>query len=328
MTGDSEPKDVHLARIVHLLESDRPQNAIERLRPWLAEHPGHAAGLRLLALAHAQLNQHELALPAAQAAIAADPGHDIAWQQAGLALHSTGQFGPAVDHLRRAVELDPDDWSNHANFAVVARSFPELLPEARLAALHAVRMAPDEADAHFVVGLVAQDQRDARTAETAYRQALTIDPQHAHAHNNLGTMLYDRGRRLRAASFFLDALASDSSVEVGRDNFDLWVGRNIRVGFVVAAVVLILTSRIMMTGVASREHLVILAVVLGAESAVLLVVGALAYGILVARMPRRVRRAAWDYPRRHRGWGIAGIAMAGLLATLAVAGLIVGLVSS
>jgi tetratricopeptide (TPR) repeat protein len=61
----------------------------------------------------------------------------------------------------------------------------ELIPKARAAALKALELNPNLAEAHTSLALIAQDYDwDGKTAEREYRRAIELDPNYATAHWN------------------------------------------------------------------------------------------------------------------------------------------------
>jgi len=68
-------------------------------------------------------------------------------------------------------------------------------------------LLPDCAEIHNNLGLALQDDGAADQAAESYRRAITLNPQLADAHNNLGTLLVSRGEQETALPCFRKALA-------------------------------------------------------------------------------------------------------------------------
>ncbi|HTU64561.1 MAG TPA: tetratricopeptide repeat protein [Steroidobacteraceae bacterium] len=79
--------------------------------------------------------------------------------------------------------------------------------EAQAKLLEAVRIAPQNADAHVQLGNVHDDLARPVDAEREYRLALALDPKSAAAHYNLGLLLLDLNRPDDAGGEFRAALA-------------------------------------------------------------------------------------------------------------------------
>lgn len=98
----------------------------------------------------------------------------------------------ALAHFREAVQRQPAYAAAHAAIAetlVVLPAFPiaamspeEALPQARAAAERAIALDNRLAEAHVALAYVRLHSLDPAGAETAFRQALTINPNYATAH--------------------------------------------------------------------------------------------------------------------------------------------------
>ena len=77
-------------------------------------------------------------------------------------------------------------------------------------ALHALQRAaellPDDADAHFALGVALRGLRQLNEAMASYQRALAVRPDYAEVHNNLGNILKDLGRLDEAVARFGHAL--------------------------------------------------------------------------------------------------------------------------
>lgn len=209
-----------LAKADHLLDLGRYAEGQRILAGLLAEHPDDAQVLLLLARAHLGLEQPELALSAARAAISAEPEAPSGWLLAGLALQVLDRGDEAVRHGQEGVRLAPEDYRSHLVLARIASKGPATRPLARAAALAAAQRAPEEPETHYVLGSIALTQGDRPTAERAFRQTLALQPDHALASNDLGVVLASRGRRLRAGERFVDSVANDPREAIGQRNLD------------------------------------------------------------------------------------------------------------
>jgi len=69
------------------------------------------------------------------------------------------------------------------------------------AAWHGVRLAPENPQAHLVLGIVCALLGQWELAEHAHREALRLDPQMAHAHTNLGMIRLEQRRYAEALEF-------------------------------------------------------------------------------------------------------------------------------
>jgi serine/threonine-protein kinase len=104
----------------------------------------------------------------------------------------------AVDYFERAVTADPGYALAYSGLADAYSLMPAYAPEAdpaaaidkaRTAALRALELAPDLAEAHASYGSVASLTGDLAAAETAFRRAIELDPRYATAHHWYGHLL-------------------------------------------------------------------------------------------------------------------------------------------
>ncbi|MBI5901338.1 MAG: tetratricopeptide repeat protein [Rhodocyclales bacterium] len=70
--------------------------------------------------------------------------------------------------------------------------------EALVAMQEAIRLAPENSEAHYTLGLILDNLGRHPDAELSYRRALHLQPEFAEAHSNLGQILYDFGRLTEA----------------------------------------------------------------------------------------------------------------------------------
>ena len=112
-------------------------------------------------------------------------------------------FQRATEYFQRAIEKDP---SNAAAYAALANCYAlvggyagtpqtESMPKARAAALRALAIDENLAEAHTAVALIEQNYDwDWVTAEKEYRRAIDLNPNYATAHQWYAEHLANRGR--------------------------------------------------------------------------------------------------------------------------------------
>lgn len=141
----------------------------------------------------------------------------------------------SVEHFRRAIDFDPtyaaayaglaDAYSVLANYRYGSLPSDECLRRARAAALKAVEVDEELAEAHASLALVkAYQEGDGVSAEREYRRAIELDPSYATAHHWYSDFLAMLGRNeealaeaSRAAE--LDPLSPIISTTVGERLF-------------------------------------------------------------------------------------------------------------
>jgi len=116
--------------------------------------------------------------------------------------------------LRRAVALDPNfapAWSSLAAAIYLCRGglagSAEQDRAARQAAVHALSLAPNLAEAQATLGLIDGD--NAAESETAMRRAVALDPSYAEAWTWLGNSLASQGRYREAEQVYARAVVLD-----------------------------------------------------------------------------------------------------------------------
>jgi Flp pilus assembly protein TadD len=194
---------------LRLINAGRVDDAVGLLGGFLAEHPTDVTALGLLALAHLRARRWSDALTFAELAIGLDPGYLPGWQRRTIALieldRMTDAEASAVEYLR----LAPDQWHSHYTMARVRASMRGRRQEALRYAVRAVELAPDDADAHNLLGVIHRTLEDRASAEQAYRRALAIDPTHALARSNLALLTLGRAGTDEVMAGLREAAASD-----------------------------------------------------------------------------------------------------------------------
>lgn len=122
----------------------------------------------------------------------------------------TGEgFRQAADYFQKAIDKDPNYAPAYAGladtFALMSSwtQVPqnEFMPKARAAALRALQLDDNLAEAHTSLALIAENyDYDWQTAEKEYRRAIELDPQYATAHQWYAECLSFQGRFAEALS--------------------------------------------------------------------------------------------------------------------------------
>jgi Flp pilus assembly protein TadD len=179
----------------------------EVLYEWILElQPTHRDALHLLGFAAFQQGRHELAIEHISRAIVVDPDEPTLHNDLGIVLRSVGRLEQAVESLRRAVALKCDYAEAHNNLGVALREQGRL-DEAIAELRQAVAQEPGSADAHCNLGGALRDQGRLNEAITSFQHAVALRPDHHEGHLNLGNALSDQGLPAEAAESFARALA-------------------------------------------------------------------------------------------------------------------------
>lgn len=102
-------------------------------------------------------------------------------------------YGKARESFSRAIAERPDDPALRAGMTIALLRLGDTagaLEQSR----KRLELAPDDADAAFMVGMLEDDAGDRTGAVASYRRALTNAPEHWRALNNLAAIRLDEGR--------------------------------------------------------------------------------------------------------------------------------------
>ncbi|SCL14698.1 tetratricopeptide repeat protein [Micromonospora inyonensis] len=216
MTEEPESPDSYLQRAQLLAELGRYDEAGGELAHVLARHPMHAPALTMLAWVHLASGRAGEALTAAESAAAAAPGMVEPLVARGLALTDLERYAEAARTADEILALGPDD-------AYAQRSAAAILAGARNgqpalnAAWRGVELAPEDPQAHLVLGLVSARLELFDLAERAYSEALRLDPELGEAQHDIGVIRLEQRRYAEALAHLADAAAvSPGRVDSGR----------------------------------------------------------------------------------------------------------------
>jgi tetratricopeptide (TPR) repeat protein len=88
----------------------------------------------------------------------------------------------------------------------------ERVPEARQQFEQSIRLAPEQSESYYRLGLIELNERDLDEAGTNFRQVLTHDSKHAGALSALGRVAFEQKRYSDAIDLLQRAIASDESL--------------------------------------------------------------------------------------------------------------------
>jgi len=133
----------------------------------------------------------------------------------------------AIEHFRAAVRRDSSfalAWSGLADaidaLAWRESRYDDLVPEARNAALRALAIEPELAEAWVSAGILAAEfDREREAGELAVRRALQLRPSYAFAHHQLSGILRNTGRVEEAGSHIEEAVRLDPLSSLVRETY-------------------------------------------------------------------------------------------------------------
>ncbi|MDO5065346.1 MAG: tetratricopeptide repeat protein [Actinomyces bowdenii] len=200
--------EAQLGRAEQLIDLGRHTQAMEILTGLLRDHPDYEGHTRmLLAYLHSRTGQAHETVANARAAVALLPHLAQPHRLLGGCLADAGDLASAEAALRRALELDPQEPATWIMLSMTL-SKADRDEEAFYVGRQAVALAPESAEAHHAVGM-SLASASPQMAETAFTEALRVDPMFTPALRSLAFMLLRSRRRAHGARL----LASYASLQ-------------------------------------------------------------------------------------------------------------------
>lgn len=196
---------------VGYLDARNYPRAEEVLRSALTHNPQDVMLLTEMARAKFLMGEHRAAERFALDALKVEPENGYPMRIYAATLGALGRGKEALSWARRAIDTAPLDYLTHYEYAMLlAKGNDEAGAKTALpAATEALRLRPDDADCHNLLGLVLG--RLGRTAEStaAYREALRLEPEHAWALHNIAVNRANTRRLSSALAGFREAASLD-----------------------------------------------------------------------------------------------------------------------
>lgn len=188
--------DSHVRRAELLADLGRYDEAAAELA---GADPTDVAAHTLLARVKLAAGEPKAALAAADAAVAADPADLDALIARGMVLADLGRVDEAAAQAEQILRHGTGSGYAYTSAAAILAAVRN--GRAALdAAWEGVRLTPDQARAHLVLGVVAARLGMEDIARRAYREALALDPRLPVAQAALGVVRLEQHRYARALS--------------------------------------------------------------------------------------------------------------------------------
>ena len=146
------------------------------------------------------------ALVAFREAVAINPAEPRYRDSLGLLLLDRGQIDQALEHLKKALEIDPRFADGHFHLGVAlaeSRRWEDAIKSYQTAITLPTLTVPELA--HNSLGMALYNLKRYREAEAALRYAISLDPRFQAAYYNLGLVLVGEDRRAEAKAVFREA---------------------------------------------------------------------------------------------------------------------------
>lgn len=194
--------DAHYFRARIYSAQNKPRDAATQLEAAVRIRPDFAGAWSDLGQARTLLQEDAGALTAFEHAVATNPDDSVAQYRLGAEYLHQGKTQPAIDHLRRAYELNRSDQSTLNALQMALRQGGDLEGAARLkqqlAELLADRDRTNQNKLQAVQvnneGAALERSGDLRGALAKYRDAAQLDPAHAGIRTNYGIALLRVGQ--------------------------------------------------------------------------------------------------------------------------------------
>lgn len=174
----------------------------------LALAPTSTETLHLLGLLALQMEQPVRAGAYLDRAIALEDTNPVLFTTRATVYRVLGNLIEAASSYRQALRLAPNEAQTHYNLGLTLVALTDLA-EATDCFRQAIRLNPNFAEAYYNLGLVLEQQGAETEAETAYRTAIRVDPGYVAAWHNLGRLLAQQQRFDEACTYMEQAVQLD-----------------------------------------------------------------------------------------------------------------------
>ncbi|RZB29391.1 MAG: hypothetical protein AEth_01208 [Candidatus Argoarchaeum ethanivorans] len=123
----------------------------------------------------------------------------------GNSYYFKNQAEDGVKCYKEAIRINPDNAEAHYNLGILLKDLKRF-DEAEKECREAIRINPDYVEAHNNLGILLKDLKRFGEAEKEYREAIRINPDNAEAHYNLGNLFYDLKRFGEAEKEYREAI--------------------------------------------------------------------------------------------------------------------------
>ncbi len=199
-----------IAQGLHLHQAGDLPGAARLYESVLARDPSDADAFCLLGLVHQAEGRHNEAIESIRRAVDLRPDQPAYHASLGMAMHAAGRPVEAAEALAKGLDLNPGDAASHVNRGVIVRSLGD-----REAALNhfrrAVELDPRLAQAQTNLGELLLEMGLPDQALPHCQAAAAIDPGLIEVHLNLAGVLMAMGRVIEATASYFQAYRLDET---------------------------------------------------------------------------------------------------------------------
>ena len=160
----------------------------------------------------------------------------------GLAYGNAGQYEEAIASYKEALRIKPDDADAHYNLGYVYRELGQY-EEAIASFKKSIRIKPDDANAHYSLGLAYDESGQYEEAIASYKEVLRIKPDDADAHFFLVLAYVNAGQ-------YEEAIASYSGIGFSA----LMITMIILLALIAVPAYRVMTRNVSLNGVTLGDH--------------------------------------------------------------------------
>jgi tetratricopeptide (TPR) repeat protein len=183
----------HFQKARQAIEGDDWNVAVLELNRALRYEPSNPEILTQLGVAYGELRKWDQAVKLLRKAVALAPGSVSAHYNLGVTLdRAKPGTGAGVAEYKKALQLKPHDVNSLVNLAVALGDQDS--SQARKLLAQAQALEPNNAEAHFNLGLLQRNSGDSKGAVQAFEKAISLNPELLEARRQLALLLVSEQR--------------------------------------------------------------------------------------------------------------------------------------
>ena len=198
-------------------KSGQRQTALSLCQQSLAMAKHNPSALHLLGLLHAGAEEFKVAERHLLKSLELSPSPNV-WNDLAIMYRSQARLEKAEMALRKAISLSPDNsayyYAHLANIQTQAGNLKDAIASYR----QALALRPDWPEVYNNIGELLLIMNDLAGAEEAFRQAIRLNGNLDHPHQNLGVTLFNRGLHEEALACLSTAVQLSPSSLAIRSN--------------------------------------------------------------------------------------------------------------
>ena len=148
------------------------------------------------------------------------PNHGFAWKVLSAALKQQGRTNESLIASQKSIQLNPQDAGAHYNLGITLQEQGRL-KEAEANYRQTIKLKSDLPEVHFNLGVILEEQGKLEEAEVSYRQTIKLKPQLAHAHQNLGNIMIKQRRLKEAEASYRQAIKFKPDLAKAHNNLGI-----------------------------------------------------------------------------------------------------------